>query len=438
MSYLHEPELYNICLIHSHLRPIAEIYLYSTITFNRLGIQPRPLIVLLQSILRRPKLGTYIREIELDAASGMPGWAGTKFINIPVSEITLKEVLAFVSKTDVSYRTTWLKQLRNGSFDAFFAVLLCQTPHLTSLAIFADFKRGNQLVGSVLRSTLCQTDDCGLGLDFKHLKLVCVYNFVDSKYYMKKRNTKDILTLFYLPSITELRISMDTPDFPSQPVLPWPTVRPPSCPTLRRLSIAWLREPFLKELLSQTNQLQYLSWTWYYLVGIEGDDNTPVVDLPQFLTAISHLHNTLEELIIGTDCIDRANIFRVTILGSLEAISNFNTLRRLNVPLAVLLGLTVDTTKQIRASIPRNLEVLTISDYLCERPEFEWEDNEVLSVLKPWLENVKVSSPFLRTIELMITLPPMGPKWTQPMRDELGELCIRAGIKLVIYIVSVY
>jgi hypothetical protein len=334
------------------------------------SVPAHPITALLQSILRRPQLAAYIRRVSLVGTSFDRPHYGSKTPRLPVSESTLKEVLAFVAKAKVSYRETWLEELRNGKMDAFVAVLLCQPSYLTYLFLGPDFfLKESQIVGLVLRSTLCETSDCGLGGDFEHFRSVTFGQYVEySDHYVHysaykvHRNTADVLPLFYLPSVTEISVPIDNPT-----TFPWPAAHPPSCPSLRSLEITNIRESFLGQLLSVTPQVQSLKWLWRHVPDFRDQVNTPIIDLGQFMTAISHLRNTLEELVVLAICWhDSAGIVDppLTIQGSFKAIADFDMLRKFTAPFALLLGFQADVTKQIQDFLPRNLEFLTITDNL--------------------------------------------------------------------------
>lgn len=121
---LSRADLRVICLVYSHLRTLVELYLYSEIRFDWEKFHPPPITSLLRSILRRPQLATYVCRVSLAASSfDWPGLRG-KAPKVLVSKHELEEPLAFVAKAKVAYRDAWLEELRNGTMDAYVAVLL--------------------------------------------------------------------------------------------------------------------------------------------------------------------------------------------------------------------------------------------------------------------------------------------------------------------------
>jgi hypothetical protein len=365
----------------------------------------------------------------------MPQYRG-KTPRLQISELELEEIIAFVAKTTVSYQESWLEELRNGKMDAFVAVLLCQLSQLTYLFLGSDFLRESQIVGLVLRSTICETTDCGLRPDFGNLKSVSFEKDPNYEAYKVLRNTADILPLFYLPSVTQISATIENPISPTKSPQPakllWPTAHQPSCPNLRSLKLTDIREPFLGQLLSVTDQVKSLNWEWYYNPTFKDQVHTAIIDLFQFTTAISQLHNTLEELIISAVCDYGGDIEYplVTIHGSFKAIADFDKLTKFTAPLALLVGFLADETKQIQDFLPRNLEFLTITDDLSLQDQYEWEDHEVLGVIGSWLQNFQSSTRRLRRIALFLRLA--DDSWNQSIRNQLQELCAGVEIQLEI------
>lgn len=439
--YLSKADLRSVCLANSNLRALAETCLYSEINFGwQKGREVRrhPITTLLRSILRRPELADHIRSISLVGASFRWYYGGTT-PRILVPETELEEVLTFVTMTGVSYRETWLEELRNGTMEAFVAVLLCQPSHLTNIFLDADFAKETRIIGLVLRTTLCGTRGCDLGLDFSHLKSASIERYPNDTLYRHQviRNIADVLPLFYIPSVTQISAGIENPHNPvihlPSPTFSWPAAQPPTCPNLRVLKVINLREPYLGQLLSVASQIQSLHWGWYYNTQYEDDHIfTPIINLDQFFKAISHLRNTLEELTISTECDKGCDIElpRLTVEGSFKAIADFDKLKKFTAPLPLLLGFASDQTKQIQESLPRNLEFLTITDELYYHEEYEWEDRDVVSVLEPWLENFQASTPHLRGIALYLELA--QEIWNQPIRSELEEICARVGVQIEI------
>lgn len=428
LTYLPQVDLVNICLVHRNLRTLAEPYLYSELCFTWKEYQPHPITALLRSILHRPQLANYVHKLSLVGASFYMPHYGNKAPKIPISEFDLEGPLAFVAKTRGSYRDIWLDELRNGTMDAFVAVLLAQPLRLTYLFIGPDFLKESRFIGLLLRSTLCETLDYGLRVDFGRLETVCFERFRDvSHRYSTTRNTADVLPLFYLPCVKRISAVIDNP----VPItFSWPAAHPPSCSTLRSLKLLSIREAFLGHLLLRTDQLEFLHWEWYHNPEFKDQVQTPVINLTQVTTAMSYIRDTLSELVVSALC----NLGRdpeypiLSIQGSFRALREFDKLRKFTVPLALLMGFSADMKKRIEDFLPQNLEFLTISDDLYCHEQFEWQDHELFAVLESWLETFQTSTPRLYRVELFLKDLDIG--WNQPIRDKLRQLGVRVGIEV--------
>ena len=121
---------------------------------------------------------------------------------------------------------------------------------------------------------------------------------------------------------------------------------------------------------------------------------------------------------------------------------NLDMLKRLQVPLAFLVGFAHDTTKRLQDMIPRNIEFLSITYDLRDQndsylkpdwPIWDWRDYAVLGLLQSWLEDWKVCTPHLRGISLVLEwVDDFGDEWNPSMRQQLRELGTQTGVQLEI------
>ncbi|KAF3403187.1 hypothetical protein DPV78_003770 [Talaromyces pinophilus] len=126
------------------------------------GIPTPPITSLLRTILRRPEVATYIRKVELMGRSFSEPRFRSKVPKIPISDFYLEEPLAYVAKKTVSYRDAWMDELRNGTMDAFVAILLSQPLSLAHLYIDSDFFIESRFINLIFRSMLFGPHGCGL------------------------------------------------------------------------------------------------------------------------------------------------------------------------------------------------------------------------------------------------------------------------------------
>lgn len=139
MDHLGQADFHAICLLHPDLCALAQSVLYSHIRLPRSicsssDSRPHPITSLLRMILRNLRLGDRIRQLSCPLRGGNYGWHNTTDLlqapKIPVRQADLSEAVAFVLKSEVPYKTTWIAELQNGTMSAYLAVLLA---HLRSV-----------------------------------------------------------------------------------------------------------------------------------------------------------------------------------------------------------------------------------------------------------------------------------------------------------------
>lgn len=411
--YLLPADLTKLCLVNSQLRTLVEPYLYASIQLTwdqpkggRNPLYPHPITSLLRSLLRRPQLATYVRSISLIGSYAHNPTINIGPLKILVSDDELNEARTFVGRTTVAYRDTWLEGLQNGVMDAFIAVLLSQPLRLTSLTARGSFLCESQFIGLVLRSMIFERDayDRGLRLDLRQLATVTLATFCDHfRLQNNKRNTADLLPILYLPSIRQFCASIDNPS-----TFAWPGAKPPSPSRLQSLVLYNIREPFLGQLLSVTDQIQFLHWQWYYYrLAYEKPFSTRTLDLTQITESISHVRESLTELVISALNQNDPDPLQLTIRGSMKGMVEFKKLKKLTVPFIFLVGTwSIDLTRRIDYCLPRSLEHLIITQDLVSNDECEWWGNgydEPFSILQTWLKNYRASTPHLREVHVMIS-----------------------------------
>jgi hypothetical protein len=120
----------------------------------------------------------------------------------------------YIESIHVPYTEEWIQELRAGSMDAFAALLISQLPNLKCLHLGKNFTRESRLIGMMLRSALCEDSRNSHISSFAYLRDVSA-QCPDLDFYIRRytdiRNTADVLPLFYLPSIEQLRVSIDNP-----------------------------------------------------------------------------------------------------------------------------------------------------------------------------------------------------------------------------------
>ncbi|RAL06168.1 uncharacterized protein BO80DRAFT_489702 [Aspergillus ibericus CBS 121593] len=364
------------CLVNKDLRNHIEPFLYANIRWAWLEGPPPPVTLLLRTLLRRPQLATYITNVHLD---------GHTF---------------YRQKLRVPYGDLWIQELCHGTMDAWVALLLAQLSSVRCLYLGPNFTQQSTIIGMVLRSAICEP---GYKLpDFQHLRDVTFHLHVGD--YLKRdrtaENTAGALSFFYLSSVQRMSVSIENP-------VTWPAAHLPISSTLVSLDSTSIREAYLGEILSVTPNLETLRWAWYFDSGVEDQYTTPIVHLDQISTALSHVRDTLTDLIISADCALGGNdqfLPAIKTEGSLHALANSNMpkLKRLEIPFPFPVGFAQDTTKRLQDVVPRN---------------FNDDVTDHQGLLETWLED-------RRWIDSDLD------GWHPEMRRQLRDLGVRAGVEI--------
>ncbi len=446
LGCLAQADLRSVCLTHSHLRRLAESFLYSTIeiAFPKYATPPIPSLV--GTILRRPELAAYIRTLLFKG--GHPGsWAGggRQVPKLSVRGPDRLAAISFVEKTRLSYRGTWIEELRRGTLDAYLAVLISQLPRLQRLHLGCCFFIENDLIGRVLRSIISGSDadlsPPGIHTTLHQLHTVTLegfvsrYNGIDDR---GTRNTVNALPFFYLPSLRKMSASIDNPLVPT---FPWPTPQPPSASSLTSLSVVTIRESHLGELLAALPHLRSLSWTWAFDPDFEDQFNSPIINLDLLMPALQHVRGTLAELNITALCYyanRAATPFPLQVQGSLRALSGFDHLTKLVIPLAFLTGFSLPVRELLANCLPRSLEELTLADDLYIHTDIneEWEEAGYTGAIVTWLADVRTSTPRLRKLCLVLMSPDGEVSFEYlSIRNEIRELGRQRAIEVTAKVV---
>lgn len=436
LGCLVQVDLRSVCLVHPSLRLLAEPLLYSAVELAYYKSKPHLITLLVRSILRRPELAAHIRTLSLQGGDPPDqNWKG-KVARSPVHEADLHEAVSLVAGTRLPYRDRWIVELRQGTLDAYVALLLLRLPRLQRLHLGPVFFMESELIGLVLRSILHGPRSDWLEVDvsasLRELRTVSLIREVTFGLARANRNTESTLPFFHLPSLEEMMVSIDNP---LAPALPWPESQPPLATNLVSLSVGGtMRESHLGQLLAATPCLRLLRWTWCYIPYCVDQYNNPVIDLDQLMPALAHVSGTLTELTItGVPLLAYTGPWPspLRVQGSIRALAGFGQLTKLLIPLVFFTGFSLPAREQLRECLPRNLEELTLTDdmYIDNDINETWNEAGHTGTIAAWLEHVESSTPRLRKLCLVlqacdgeISLEDLD------VRIEIRELARRAGI----------
>ena len=419
------PDLCAVCLACRTLRSLAEPSLYSRIHWTWMDTRSPPIILLLRSILSRPQLAAHIRALVLDGDNFGRTRDGGQPPTVPVTTAELDKPIAFIKKFNVPYEDLWIQKLQWGEMDAFIALLLSQLSNLRYLHLDCNFAKVSRIVGMVLRSALCEPVDRGLST-FQRLRDISFS--IRSGLFRKDEvyTMADVLPFFYLSTVRSISASIGNPV-----AFAWPAQHAPTCSALTSLDLTSIRESHLRHILSCTTGLKKLRWEWFYRGDLRDRFLSPIIDLDRIVEAISPVRRTLTELTITAWCaMVRAEGPLLTIKGSMAAIVNFESLKRVEVPQPFLMGFSPSTGYPLDHVIPRNIESLIITDDLTANKGNELHDLTVLLRIRSWLESWRATTPHLGSLSLSLKIT--KDEWDSMMRSELRQLAIEAGVSVKI------
>ncbi|KAL4994208.1 hypothetical protein BDV10DRAFT_189212 [Aspergillus recurvatus] len=448
------PDHRALCLVNKSLRTFAEALLYSSIEWTWTEAhEPPPITILLRTFLSRPELAAHVKNLRFDGQTLFSrGWVRSAIIpKIPLDVAGLGKAFAFIRGTGVPYADRWMEELAApgagmciATIDALLALLLSQLPNLKRLYLGPNFVQDTRLIGMVLRSAICEPGEYTLP-DFRHLQDISfqprLNDSDEPSRYIK--NTKDVLPFLYLPSLRRLSAGIENPV-----AWAWPAACLPIAPNLRTLELSCIRELYLGELLSGTQNVESLWFHWYFDWGLHyyrDRFTTNIVHLDQLGDAIAGIGSTLTDLTISAEC-DYASgdIMRpaIKLEGSLHALLTCENIRELQVPLAFLVGFARDPTKRLHDAMPPNVEDVFITDDLAWQnddlwdgtlPAWEWQDYVIIDLIEKWLVDWKdgYCTPCLRRVTVLVSLTDdvLCP-WLPPMQRRLTGLGVTYGLEV--------
>lgn len=414
--------------LHTHATP----FLYSQVNFSIHRDNPHPLIHLCRSIFKKPELGVHVKSVKL--RDGEPKiqelWRESWRYQDktpkacpphPTEEDGLPEFISFVANSGLPYADIWIEKLREGDLNAYVALLLSRLPNLKRFRVghavvlpyleTAKYARvpprtkgENQFLGKIFQSAIFDQSNHGVSR-FQHLEEISFPGPLDTDPGRNPDfcNPRDMMALLNLPSIRSIRGWCLNP---SSLPFTWPA-GPPDMANLTSLSLSFVHVDFLGQILERTKSLKSLNWEWKYISGVD-PLHSDTFDLDKFVGALKLVQDTLENLIISatnTIAWDDYDWSVIQISGSLDGLQSFDRIKQFQAPFGLLLpdwNVYDDTPKRLEDSVPRNVEVVTLTDQTM--PETYGYDEDVeLSMLRSWVaETASSRTPHLVEICLYL------------------------------------
>ncbi|CZR59924.1 uncharacterized protein PAC_09819 [Phialocephala subalpina] len=418
LELLSLPELHVLSLVSKASRASCEPLLYSSIEWTWLEDRPPPITAFIRTILRRPELAAHVRSLSLLGDSFIPYHEDRDTIppRIDIAALDYKDAAKVIEQTKVHFAVSWEKQLSQGAMDALTTLLLSQLHHVTHLVLGPIFTFETALLRQLFYAALFKQTDHELPT-YQHLRKLYL-NFsarLGRSIYSLK--STDLLPFFYLPVVQELSVVSSMPMSWGE----WP-MQAPTSSVLTLLHLTAIEPKHLGHLLSMTPALKKLRYDWYYRSGVNlgrPEEGSVLVNLDDISRALEHVRETLEELVITGKC-SIEEFYEYDFLdfqGTLKGIVDLGCLKTLQIPLPFLTGeFNARHAIAVDDVIPRNLEVLTITDdVLLEWPwEPEWEDTVVSSAIGRWYVLEELVLSILRVsnvLETYLTLPLKHPRF---------------------------
>ncbi|RSL88070.1 hypothetical protein CEP51_001911 [Fusarium floridanum] len=397
-------------------------------------------MLLLRTFLDRPELASYVRRLDLDGEGFRirpPYLYNTqKPIALPNIVTLSTEKLSQIAKYTTNSPeiiNSWIHEAQSGSSDAVAGFLISLMPNLAWLSFSEDWTNEVKYIGLVFGSATYRTFEDSFQPrlptyeSLKHIKLPL---FIDEEYYLDPPNTPDALSLFYVPKIEHLSVSISNPVEFS-----WPSSTPPNPLFLSSLDLGRIREVRLEPLLSVLKNLQKLRYNWYYQENLDRKVSDQIVRLDTMAAALAGLSGTLTELEITADSQPAYSWGDYeppdfTLQGSLEQISQLHRVTRLHVPWLFVMGMTKSSPGRIGPILPPNVEDLALTGHLCITEAHEWDDEMVVSAIKSELESGALAS-----VENLKKMTVLGSCYhdgtTKECQKDLKDLGIRFNVEIV-------
>ncbi|KAF5019291.1 hypothetical protein F66182_8709 [Fusarium sp. NRRL 66182] len=425
-------DLSSISMASKTLRLTVEPLLYFRIVlkWDKTNTQTPPIVPFLRTIISRPGLATFVRQIYLEGNDfhEKPGHWNMRPPTVSTADLEMDHASQLIRETKISEADIWIRELQTGNMDAVVALLFSQLPKLQSIHFQLNFTVINRWLGIMLRGALCEPS--------KH-RLPSYKDVTKVKFSSQSReyrpdgyqNTQHVLPLFYLPKLHSLLVAVDSPA-----EFRWPSSAPTST-SIRSLDLYRLRESRLRPLLWVLTGIETLKWDLWFQPDLDKEVSKDIVQLDDLASAVCLLGNTLKSLTITGESSPATSYgdyepppleFR----GSLDAMASAHNLQRLEIPWALLMASFSPSSKRLRDGVPASVEHLILTDDLSlNYDQWDWVDKSIIAVIEEELQHRQLTPSSLRRLSLQLwdctQLPPVEE------RERLELKATQANIQLI-------
>ncbi|PHH70735.1 hypothetical protein CDD82_6954 [Ophiocordyceps australis] len=406
-------ELKAFSLCHHLLRAISERRIFEKIIVSWDPAEEQSsAILLLDRILERPELATYVHRLRLKGGNSLAP------IHYEVPNGTLVKAIEAIMATRMPDSEFWVQKLQVGSMDAVATLLLALLPNLTRVYFQNPFCLSNKVLPKMLTHALSESAHDYQLPDFRKLIQVAFGCQVGTDAIRDDEGTtnrvKNLLPLFGLPSLERLYISIPGNTWA------WPGV-PPTYSSLTSFHVVQSQPRVIETLLATMPSLKTFFWEWVHKHRWTRGPN--LNDAGRALASVS---DQLTDLGISLqyDYSDIPAEFGVAVhnIGSLNTLRTMNNLTTLSLPWIFLMGNTNEYGPQFQSRIwsklPERLEILNMSpDVETFMLSFSWTSSEAIRIMMQELEARRDRSLMQQLAKIKIPVPFEETSWTELIEE---------------------
>lgn len=352
LTFLPRKALFTLSFTSKSHRALVEPELYRAIRWDENNHPGRdhnpPFHLLFRSLLNRPKLASYIHELEICCRKPYREFKSYDCIwrkGGDTPEFTssdMDQTTSLIHSLHFGTEDKWVPSLEKGEPDLFIALIIWQSTNLRTVTLDNDYMGGTPFIGDVLEKAAAMNS-------FSFLKSIEFSNdleppMFDSEDRQAQIDFRQIMPLFSIPSVTSLSTSL-----PSRDTSWLNSSIPTSTLTSLHLDYCQLSEENLGRLLLATPCLKWLEYNaWINVDHVPTSPKQPweYFDCAEFGRSLVHVRENLEDLDVSINffskhngLIDDGSKFR-GIAGRLDTLRGFRKLQRLSMPTTLLLGWT--------------------------------------------------------------------------------------------------
>lgn len=412
LGYCDRSSLHSLSLVSKAIVPVANQFLYREVHWIWSWSKSPPLGLLLRTILNRPELALLIKYARFGIDEWYQddhsfGYTEEYLEDIPPIQLDAEskaKAKDLLQRMEIPDLPKWNEALEEGSIDALVALLVAQLLSLETLQMAESMVHNSIFMGMMLKHIIKPRSG-----KFEQLRRV-KFSTNQLPYEAAYLNTSidQVVPLFYLPSLQELEVTVNEPSFSLE--------KPPSTPsplrTLRFFQCDFTPKD-LGRFLAMTPSVKELHCGFLRDIRIFGEGDR--VDFKDLLSALAHTAHTLEALKIEINwheknCTNWAVPLRKFGSGCLGSLQRFSSLRRLEIPIALLMGPAPWDKKRLLEILPRSLRLLILTDdtvtwHTVPKPPIQeygtdHSMQDVIDALGEYLRNCEQNAPMLENISL--------------------------------------